>query len=103
MPFLPCLNTSTIRPAPLVDKVNAAAAAGFRAIEPWYDDVDAYQAGGGTIESLQALLREKNLSVVSEIAVMGWVGCADSERDAQRTEAIRRIEQAAAIGSPHIV
>jgi 2-keto-myo-inositol isomerase len=103
MPFLPCLNTSTIRPASLVDKIQAAARAGFRAIEPWNDDVDAYLAGGGTLESLQALLREHNLVVPSVIAVMGWVGCLDAERDARRAEAIRRIEQAVAIGAPHIV
>src|SRR5205809_12188 len=28
MPYLPCLNTSTIRPAPLVDKIEEAAALG---------------------------------------------------------------------------
>jgi 2-keto-myo-inositol isomerase len=103
MPFLPCLNTSTIRPVPLVDKIKAAAAAGFRAIEPWNDDVDAYLAGGGTMAALNALLREKGLSVPSVIAIMGWIGCPDAERDKQRVEAIRRIEQAAAIGAPHIV
>jgi sugar phosphate isomerase/epimerase len=103
MPFLPCLNTSTIRPASLVDKIDAAARAGFRAIEPWNDDVDAYLRSGGTMESLKSLLREQGLTVPSVIAVMGWVGCADAERDGRRAEAIRRIEQAAAMGAPHIV
>lgn len=103
MPFLPCLNTSTIRPAALVDKINAASRAGFQAIEPWNDDVDSYLRNGGTMESLRALLRERGLSVPSVIAIMGWIGCADEERDRQRAEAIRRIEQAAALGAPHIV
>jgi sugar phosphate isomerase/epimerase len=103
MPYVPCLNTSTIRPASLVDKIQAAARAGFRAIEPWNDDVDAYLKGGGTMESLKALLREHGLSVPSVIAVMGWIGCSDAERDTRRAEAIRRIEQAAALGAPHIV
>ncbi len=103
MPYLPCLNTSTIRPASLGDKIAAAAQAGFRAIEPWNDDVDAYLAAGGTMESLRALLGEKGLTVPSVIAIMGWVGCPDAERDRQRTEAIRRIEQAVALGAPHIV
>jgi 2-keto-myo-inositol isomerase len=103
MPYVPCLNTSTIRPAPLVDKIHAAARAGFRAIEPWNDDVDAYLKGGGTMEALKALLRDQGLSVPSMIAIMGWIGCPDAERDARRAEAIRRIEQAAALGAPHIV
>ena len=63
MPFLPCLNTSTIRPASLVDKINAAAQAGFRAIEPWNDDVDTYLKQGGTWEALKGLLRERGLTV----------------------------------------
>jgi sugar phosphate isomerase/epimerase len=37
------------------------------------------------------------------IAVMGWVGCPDAEREDRRREAIRRIEQAVALGAPHIV
>jgi 2-keto-myo-inositol isomerase len=103
MPFLPCLNTSTIRPAPLVDKIEAAARAGFRALEPWNDDVDTYLKQGGTMEALTALLRERGLTVPSMIAIMGWIGCADADRDKQRAEAIRRIEQAVALGAPHIV
>src|SRR5438445_4703599 len=103
MPFLPCLNTSTIRPAPLVDKINAAAQAGFRAIEPWNDDVDTYLKQGGTWEALKGLLRERGLTVPSVIAIMGWIGCLDAERDARRAEAIRRMEQAVALGAPHIV
>src|SRR5207247_11403507 len=103
MPYVPCLNTSTIRPASLVDKINAAAQAGFRAIEPWNDDVDVYLRGGGTLEALRALLKERGLTVPSVIAIMGWIGCPDAERNAQRVEAIRRIEQAVALGAPHIV
>jgi sugar phosphate isomerase/epimerase len=103
MPFLPCLNTSTLRPASLGDKINAAAQAGFRAIEPWNDDVDAYLKQGGTWDALKGLLRERGLTVPSVIAIMGWIGCPDAERDARRAEAIRRMEQAVALGAPHIV
>ena len=54
-------------------KIDAAAAAGFRAIEPWNDDVHAFLAGGGTLEAIRERLRERNLSVPSVIAVMGWI------------------------------
>lgn len=103
MPFIPCLNTSTIRPANLSEKIRLAGEAGFRAIEPWYDDVDAYVQTGGTLETLRAELNRAGLAVVSMIAVMGWIGCSDADRDRQREEAIRRMKLAAALGSPFIV
>lgn len=101
--FIPCFNTSTIRPAPLMDKIRLAGAAGFRAIELWNDDVTAYLAGGGTMEEIRAALSAAGLTVPSVIAVLGWIGCADAEREERRAEAIRRMEQAKALGSPCIV
>jgi sugar phosphate isomerase/epimerase len=103
LPYLPCLNTSTIRPASLVTKIEAAATAGFRAIEPWNDDVDAHLAAGGTIEEIQALLRRHGLTVPSMIAIMGFVGNDEPGRDARLAEARRRMLQAKALGSPFIV
>ena len=38
--FIYCLNTSTIRPTPLLEKIRIAGAAGYQAIEPWNDEVD---------------------------------------------------------------
>lgn len=101
--FIPCFNTSTIRPAPLMDKIRLAGAAGFRAIELWNDDVTAYLAGGGTMEEIRAALRSAGLTIPSVIAVLGWIGCADAEREERRAEAQRRMEQAHALGSPFIV
>lgn len=104
MPNLtPCLNTSTIRPAPLMTKIDAAADAGFRAIEPWNDDVAAFLNGGGTTAQIRERLSSRGLEVPSVIAVMGWIGCTDSERDQRRQEAINRMEQAHEIGSASIV
>src|SRR5438105_1277025 len=101
--FIPCLNTSTIRPAPLLDKIRLAGEAGFRQIEPWNDDVTAFLQGGGTMDTVRRALNNAGLTVASVIAVMGWIGCADTERDERRAEAIRRMEQAKALGSPFIV
>jgi len=75
--FIPCFNTSTIRPTPLMEKIRLAGAAGFRAIELWNDDVTAYLAGGGTMEEIRGALRSAGLTVPSVIAVLGWIGCAD--------------------------
>ncbi len=53
-PFGYCLNTSTIRGNNLdiVAVVNAAAKAGFHAIEPWITEIDRYTAGGGALKDL---------------------------------------------------
>jgi sugar phosphate isomerase/epimerase len=104
MPMLtPCLNTSTIRPAPLMTKIDAAAAAGFRAIELWNDDVTAFVREGGSLPAVVDRLAERELRVPSVIAVMGWIGCPPAERAKSRKEAVRRMEQAKALGSPSIV
>ena len=45
--FLYCLNTSTIRPTPLLEKIAIAGKAGYQAIEPWNDEITAYLEQGG--------------------------------------------------------
>ena len=50
-----CLNSSTIRPAPLLEKIRIAGTVGYAAIELWNDDLDAHlQAGGSLGEVRQA-------------------------------------------------
>jgi 2-keto-myo-inositol isomerase len=98
-----CLNTSTIRPAPLLEKVAIAGRLGFDAIEPWNDEVDAYLATGGTLEELRSAIADAGLRVVSMIALKDWI---DSEGDALTAaldDCARRMDQAAALGSPFIV
>ena len=51
--FLYCLNSSTIRPTPLLDKIRTAGQAGYSAIELWHDDIDAYLAGGGKLADIK--------------------------------------------------
>src|SRR5205823_7772042 len=60
-------------------------------------------AGGGTLEAIRERLRERNLSVPSVIAVMGWIGCPDGERDQRRQDASARMQQARDIGAASIV
>ena len=45
--FVYCLNTSTIRPTPLLEKIAIAGKAGYQAIEPWNDEITAYLRAGG--------------------------------------------------------
>src|SRR5690349_16767048 len=54
-PFGYCLNTSTIRGNGLdiVGVITAASKAGFHAIEPWLNEIDAYTQKGGTLADLR--------------------------------------------------
>src|SRR5687768_3555318 len=103
MSFISCLNTSTIRPATLMDKIDAAAAAGFRAIEPWNADVDAHVEAGGSLQEVKERIAQRGLSVVSMIAIMGFVGNEEPGREERLREARRRMQQAKDLGSPFIV
>jgi sugar phosphate isomerase/epimerase len=103
MTYLPCLNTSTIRPASLMDKIDAAAAAGFRAVELWNDDVTAYVRNGGSLHEVKESLARRNLVVPSMIAIMGFVGNEAPGREERLQEARRRMEQARDLGAPYIV
>ncbi|MBY0398232.1 MAG: sugar phosphate isomerase/epimerase [Thermoleophilia bacterium] len=102
-PFVYCLNTSTIRPTPLLDKIAVAARAGYRAIEPWNDEVDAYLQGGGTLNDLSKAIADHGLKVVSVIALHGWVTAEGDEYRRVLDDCARRMRQAVALGSPYIV
>lgn len=102
-PFVYCLNTSTIRPTPLLKKIEVAARAGYEAIEPWNAEVDEYLAQGGTLLKLKQTLDDSGLKVVSMIALGDWVTTEGPAFDQAIDECRRRMEQAAALGSPTIV
>jgi 2-keto-myo-inositol isomerase len=103
MSYLPCLNTSTIRPASVMDKIDAAADAGFKAIELWNPDVFAFIDEGGTLREVKDRLAARGLVVPSMIAIMGFVGNEAPGRDERLADARRRMEQARDLASPFIV
>ena len=59
--FVYCLNTSTIRPTPLLEKIRVAGTAGYQAIEPWNDEIDDYFKQGGTIAELRKAMGDAGL------------------------------------------
>jgi sugar phosphate isomerase/epimerase len=69
-PFGYCLNTSTIRGNQLsiVQVVEAAAKAGFHAVEPWINEIDAYTKGGGNLKDLGKRIADLGLTVEGAIA-----------------------------------
>jgi len=55
MPRL-CLNTATIKCAPLRLQVELAGAAGFDGVGLWMDDIDATVRGGSSLEEIAVLV-----------------------------------------------
>jgi 2-keto-myo-inositol isomerase len=101
--FIYCLNTSTIRPTPLLEKIEIAGKAGYNAIEPWNDEITAYLDGGGHISELKRALANANLNVVSMIALHGWITSEGAGHARVLDDCRRRMAQAVELGSPFIV
>jgi sugar phosphate isomerase/epimerase len=101
--FLYCLNTSTIRPTPLLEKIAIAGKAGYHAIEPWNDEITDYLSQGGTIAELKRALTDAGLNVKSVIALHGWITAKGADRERVLADCRRRMEQAVMLESPYIV
>ncbi len=102
--FKLCFNTSTIRPAPLMDKIRAAGEAGYTAIELWNDDLTAYEVSGRSLSEVRRALEDYRLSVPDVVHLPGWMDAEESSfRSDVLGEARRRMEQGAAVGASRII
>lgn len=90
-PFRYCLNTSTIRgnAGTFVEKLHAISRAGFRAIEPWQDEIEGHLNAGGTIKDLRSRCDDQGLTIVSVIAFHDWI-VDDADRRKTALERAKR-------------
>jgi sugar phosphate isomerase/epimerase len=90
-PFGYCLNTSTIRGQKLgiVEVIEIAARAGYRALEPWLNEIDAYVKGGGSLKDLGKRVADRGLSVESAIGFPEWL-VDDENRRKKGLEDLKR-------------
>ena len=80
-PFGYCLNTSTVRlpvgnwgkARPITDSIAVAQTAGYRAIEPWVEELEAYTKTGGTAKDLGKRFADAGLAVPDAIGFAEWV------------------------------
>ena len=98
-----CLNASTIRPAPVLEQIRIASAAGYEAIELWVDDLDAHVRDGGTIEEVARALATTGLGVPTLVAVHGWLGTTGEDRSRALVEAERRLRLASEVGASWVI
>ena len=101
--FTLALNTSTIRPASLMDKIRIAGETGYEAIELWNDDLTAYEEHNGSLADVKRALDDYGLPVTTIIALHGWLDSTGAEHQEAIEEAKRRMAQAAAVGSTYSV
>jgi sugar phosphate isomerase/epimerase len=98
-----CLNTSTIKPQPLLEKIRLAGAAGYDGIELWLNDVYDHIGRGGEVGEVETALGDHGLIVPSVIAIRQWGETEGLEYELVKDEARRRFALAARLGAPYIV
>ncbi len=97
------LNASTIRPTPLLKKIEVAGAAGYEGIELWHDDIEAYLYAGGSIAELRSALDGAGLCVPTTIYLGGWFDCSETDFPRVLETCRKRMEQAAEVGARHVI
>ena len=101
--FAYCLNASTIRPTPILEKIRIAGETGYAAIELWHDEIDAHVSAGGSVAELRAAVADHGLVVPTTIYLSDWFDCSTAEYPAVLDECKRRMEQAAEVGATYVI
>lgn len=97
------LNSSTIKPTPLLDKIRVAGEAGYGGIELWAVELYEHVGRGGEISDVEKALSDHGLEVPCFIAVRNWGETEGWEYKLALDEARRRFELAARVGAPLMV
>ncbi len=101
-PWPVCLDTATIRPASLEDKVKFAAKAGYDAIEPWDGELETYEKNGGNLKDLGKRIKDLGMFVPSVIGLWNALPPTKEAFEKSLVDTRRRMQMAADIGSAHI-
>lgn len=101
-PWPICLDTATVRPASLPEKVQIAAKAGYDAIEPWDSELEQYEKEGGDLKALGRQIKDLGMFVPSVIGLWNALPPTRELFEASLKGTRSRMRMAAAIGSQHI-
>ncbi|MBS0205906.1 MAG: sugar phosphate isomerase/epimerase [Planctomycetes bacterium] len=102
-PFVYCLNASTIRPTPILDKIRIAGEVGYSAIELWHDEIDAYVGAGRPLSDIKKALGDAGLALPTTIYLAGWCDTTGAEHAAALDVCKRRLQTAADLGSVYSI
>ena len=103
MPFTYCVNTATIKPQPLLRKIEVTAQAGYDGVELWVNDIYEHIGRGGEVRDVERALADHGLVVPCMIACRQWGEAVGPEYPIMLEEAKRRMELAARLGAPYFV
>jgi sugar phosphate isomerase/epimerase len=98
----PCINLTTILRADLKEGVNAAAQAGFKAVELWAESLERYLETHST-DDLRSLLETHHMRVVSIGDIESITFCTAEQFDELRRRCERLAEVAKRISCPTLV
>ncbi|MEX0930020.1 MAG: sugar phosphate isomerase/epimerase [Balneolales bacterium] len=101
-PWPICLDTATIRPASLKEKIRIASVTGYDAIEPWDRELEEYEAGGGSLKDLGREIRDRGMFVPSVIGLWNALPPRRDQWEESLSDTRRRMRMASDIGSEHI-
>ena len=101
-PWPICLDTATIRPASLKEKVSIAAEVGYDGIEPWDSELEEFEKNGGNLKALGAEIKKLGLKVPSVIGLWNAIPGTMPEFELSLKETRRRMRMAHDIGAEHI-
>lgn len=103
-PFKLCLNTSTIREQKLTieQEIDLAGKAGYQAIEPWLNKLNAYVSGGGSLKDLRKRLNDQGVTVESAIGFATWIVDDEGVRNLGFEQAKKDMDLLAQIGAVRI-
>lgn len=98
-PWALSMNTSTIRPASLADKIRVTAEAGWDAIELWIDDLEKHEKDGGSLKDLAQEIKDKGLFVVNVIGLWSCMPATMEAFEASLPETRERMRRMSDVGS----
>ncbi len=101
-PWPLCLDTATIRPASLNEKVAIAATAGFDAIEVWTSELEEFEKSGGNLKDVGKEIRNLGLIVPNVIGLWDAIPATQEQWEASLPLQRNRMRMAQAIGAQHI-
>lgn len=101
-PWPICINSSVIRPTPLADKIRIAAETGYDGIELWINDLEEYEAAGGSLKDLGAEIRGRGLFIPNIIGLWSCMPAVQDEWEQSLPATRERMRRAAEVGSLHV-
>lgn len=97
-----CLNSSTIRPAGLKEKIRVAAEVGYDGIELWINELEDHEKAGGSLADLGAEIRDRGLFVPNIIGLWGCMPSTQEDWEKSLPGTRERMRRSSEVGSAHV-